>query len=209
MNEFIHEYLDGLLSAYSGEDYHDRLYIAKLKFFELTGKVDEDSKDEYENKMNFFNDWYLFNYINPPDRLRPIIEESLEKDDLDEKLKGAFFNANFSLYEFKGGGLSGRIILYDLFERKNIKLNKNHELLSLVKGDLFLGRVIDADGYYLLPNLSLLPSEVGPVLKKEAKKIKKLKDQSKKIEFLLKVEYLKTKWIRFGRLNMSNIFKFN
>ena len=61
MLEIVTEHLDKVLSLYTQGPHFDELKDAKDKYFTLTGKLDED-KDEFESRMNCFNDWYIFHY---------------------------------------------------------------------------------------------------------------------------------------------------
>ena len=61
MLDIVHEHLDKVLSIYTQGPHFDNLKEAKEKYFSITGKLDED-KDEFESRMNCFNDWYIFQY---------------------------------------------------------------------------------------------------------------------------------------------------
>jgi len=61
MLDIVHEHLDKVLGLYTQGAYFTDLKSAKEKYFSITGKLDED-KDEFEPRMNCFNDWYIFQF---------------------------------------------------------------------------------------------------------------------------------------------------
>lgn len=60
MNEIFKE-LERALMQYTSGNHYDDLLKAKEIYFSLTGKINEDDED-YELRMNSFNEWYLFHY---------------------------------------------------------------------------------------------------------------------------------------------------
>ena len=71
------------------------------------------------------------------------------------------------------------------------------------------GRTLSLDDQsYLLSGICILPREVRSLLTKQCKKVRKQKDPNKEVEFLLRVEFLKTKWRRYGHIEASKIFVF-
>ena len=86
----IEQHLDNALSIYSQNEYYDIMLKAKKHYFELAGSVD-DSEQDYENKMNCFNDWYLLQYPLPRKK-RTAMGDYLKKQSVDEQASEAFQN---------------------------------------------------------------------------------------------------------------------
>lgn len=205
--EEIKDHLKKVFAEYTGQAYYGRLITAKNVYFELTGSINED-EDDYEAKMNCFNDWYIFEYI-AENRSGPFILDYIENNGLSGDVSEALTTVNYSLFEFTGENLKKQFVINDLFHGKKYPLFLGHHRFGLVKGDLFLGRILKfRNENLLLHGVSILPKEAKSALVKEAKKVKKFGSLDLKREFLVKVEQLKTKWRRYGHVAPARIFVF-
>ncbi|MGE3610876.1 MAG: hypothetical protein AB7I27_14900 [Bacteriovoracaceae bacterium] len=206
MLDTVHEHLDKVLSYYTQGDFFQGLKEAKEKYFSLTGKLDED-KDEFESRMNSFNDWYIFQYRQPDGS--KVIEDYIRNNQLEEELSQALLNVNHSLFEFSKVSFGKQIVLKDILHDEKIKLVKNHPTISLMEGDIFAGRVIKyKDEYYLLRGVCILPQGVKSILKAQSKKIRKLNNFEEELNFLLQLEALKTKATHYSHIDPAKIFIF-
>jgi len=206
MFDIVHDHLEKVLSLYTQGPFFEILKAAKEKYFSLTGKLDED-KDEFEARMNCFNDWYVFHYRN--EEGTRVIEEYIRKNRLDEELAHAFLNVNHSVFEFKVSLFTKTLVLKDLLHDKKVNLIKNHPNVSLVDGDLFVGRVIYyKQEYFLLPGICTMPQGVKSTLMKQAKKVRKLNNFEEEMNFLLQLEALKTKSMHYSHIDPNKIFIF-
>src|SRR5690606_31915505 len=94
----IESTIEEMLTKYSQGEYYDELLKAKTLYTELTGKLNDDD-DEYESRMNLFNDWYLFNYrLQDGKRL---VDDYIANHDFEEEFAKALLNVNYSLFQFK------------------------------------------------------------------------------------------------------------
>jgi hypothetical protein len=94
-----------------------------------------------------------------------------------------------------------------LITGKKITLSKNHPKLSLIKGEVFIARVLTYNNEsFLMNGLCVLPEEAIGIVKKQAKFIKKKKNYGKENMFLLVTESLNTKWQRYGHVDVKKIF---
>lgn len=206
MLEIVQEHLDRVLSLYTQGQHFEDLKEAKEKYFAITGKLDED-KDEFESRMNCFNDWYIFQYRHQDGS--KIIEDYIRNHDLDEELSQALLNVNHSLFEYSKVNFRKQIVLKDVLHDEKITLVKNHPNISLVEGDVFTGRVIKYKGeYYLLKGVCTLPQGVKPILKKQSKKVRKTNSFDEELNYLLQLECLKTKAMHYSHIDPSKIFIF-
>lgn len=206
MLEVVHDHLDKVLNLYTKGEFFADLKTAKDKYFSITGKLDED-KEEFESRMNCFNDWYIFQYRHEDGS--KVIEEYIRSNQLDEELSQAMLNVNHSLFEFSKISFRKQIVLKDILHDEKITLVKNHPNISLMEGDVFTGRVIKFKGeYYLLRGLCTLPQGVTSILKKQSKKVRKANSFEEELNFLLQLESLKTKAMHYSHIDPAKIFIF-
>lgn len=206
MLDVVHDHLDKVLSLYTKDEFFKDLKSAKEKYFSITGKLDED-KEEFESRMNCFNDWYIFQYRHADGS--KVIEEYIRSNQLDEELSQAMLNVNHSLFEYKKLSFRKHIVLHDILHDEKVTLAKNHPSISLMEGDLFTGRVMKYKGeHYLLRGVCTLPRGVTSILKKQSKKVRKANSFEEELRFLLQLESLKTKAMHYGHIDPSKIFIF-
>jgi hypothetical protein len=206
MLDIVHEHLDKVLGLYTQGSHFDDLKEAKEKYFSITGKLDED-KDEFESRMNCFNDWYIFQYRHKDGS--KVIEDYIRTNQLDVELSQALLNVNHSLFEFSKINFRKQVVLHDILHDEKIVLTKNHPIISLMEGDMFTGRVIKyKDDYFLLRGVCTLPQGVKSILKKQSKKVRKLNSFDEELSFLLQLECLKTKAMHYSHIDPSKIFIF-
>jgi hypothetical protein len=207
MLEIIDSHIEKMLTLYTEGEHFERLKQAKETYVSLTGKLDED-KDEFESRMNCFNEWYLFQWKD--DSGKKIVEDYIRREQLDEDLSQAFLNVNHTLLEFVKVSFRNQIVLLDLLHDEKISLARGHKNIGLVEDDLFIGRVIKyKTESFLLHGVCTIPPSVRPVLKKQSKKIRKLNSFDEELKYLLKLESLKTKSMHYQHIEPSKIFVFN
>src|SRR5690554_380276 len=117
----IDRHIDKILSEYTQGDCYELLKTAKSIYTDLTGKIDEET-DEYELRMNTFNDWYIFNFRREGDRR--IIDDYIFQHKVDDELAKAFHNINHSLFAFAKTNMRGRIVLKDILRDNKYVLAK-------------------------------------------------------------------------------------
>lgn len=206
MLDIVHDHIDKVLSHYTQGEFFSDLKEAKEKYFSLTGKLDED-KDEFESRMNSFNDWYIFQYRQKDGS--KVIEEYIRNNQLDEEMSQALLNVNHSLFEFTKTSFRKQIVLKDILHDEKIVLKKDHPTISLMEGDIFTGRIIKYKGdNYLLKGVCTLPQKVKSILKKQSKKVRKMNNFEEELKFLLHLEALKTKATHYSHIDPAKIFVF-
>lgn len=202
----IVDHIDKIISTYTQDAYYSDMKKAIDFYVEKTGKMNEES-EEYESRMNCFNDWFIFNYRLADNS--KIIDHYIVDNELDESLSKSFHNVNFSLFLFQKINYRKQIVIYDILHNKKFTLAKDNETLALVEDDMFIGRVVEINGNnYLLNGICLLPRDVYSILKKQSKKIRKMNNQEEEEAFLLHLENMKTKSLQYGHLDPDKIFTF-
>lgn len=207
MHESLRYLLEKVLSQYSTGDYYQSLLQAKEDYFAKTGKAFEEDED-YESRMASFNDWYCLQY-QPDETGQTFFQQYTLKNSVLPELVQAINDVNHSLFEYTGTTFRGLHILKDILHDKKITLAKSHTVLSMVKGDLFIGRTtLYKDENYLFNGLRMMPKEAKKAMQKEAKRVRKLHNKRDDLDFLFFTESLKTKWQRYGHIDVNKIFVF-
>ncbi|MBT3585442.1 MAG: hypothetical protein HN509_11095 [Halobacteriovoraceae bacterium] len=204
----LFQHLDRALQEYSEGDHYKTLIEAKDEYFKITGGANEEDED-YESRMSSFNDWYVLQFISRRGT-RTVMRDYLEKQQPSDQVSESLLNVNHSLFEYTGTNMRKQLVLKDILHDKKVILSKDHAQPALLKNDLFLGRVLQFEGgAYLMDGKRIIPKEVRSILQKQAKKVRKLKDAKEEASYLLEVESLKTKWLRYGHIDASKIFVFS
>jgi hypothetical protein len=207
MHETLKHHFDEMIRIYSQEKFLAVLMEAKKTYFNLTGVALEEDGD-YEERMSSFNFWYLTDFRHPTWPTPPL-EMYLEDVELDDDLKTALRSVRHSLYEYTGRNMRRQHVLYDILYDIKVPLSKDYDHPTIVKNDVFLGRTVTYEGQsFLLPGICFMPGEVKSILKRQSKKVRKSELPGQEAEFLRQVEYLKTKWRRYGHLDATRIFDF-
>lgn len=216
MHESLRYLLEKVLIKYSEKDFYDQLLEAKDFYFQRTGKVFEEDED-YESRMAAFNDWYVLEYrpSNADEQSPTFFEKYLSDHEALPEIIEAIKGTIHSLFEYTGTSFKGQHVLKDILHDEKIILAKTHPAPSLVKGDMFIGRIVKyLDEYYLYNGLRVMPNDAASILKKEAKKIRKAHKKNEEgraqseEKFLFLAESHKTKWQHYGHVNVEKIFVF-
>lgn len=195
------------LDIYTQGVHYETLLEAKKEYFAITGQANDDD-DDFESRMNSFNEWYVLQFISMRGT-RTVISDYLKNNQVPDFMAKALTNVNYSLFEYIGKNFRGFDTLFDMLHDKKIVLPKGESLPSIIRDDLFVGRVLTYENQsFLMSGLTVIPKDVRGILKKECKKIRKLKNPGEELKFLLKIESFKTKWIRYGHVDATKIFKF-
>ncbi|GEM_PF-464023 len=207
MHESLRHLLEKVLTQYSRDEFYDTLLKAKEDYFLKTGKAFEEDED-YESRMASFNDWYVLQYLPDTSGLT-FFEQYTVGHEVLADLKESIEITNHSLFEYTGTSFRGQHLLKDILHDEKITLSKVHSTPSMVKGDLFIGRTtFYREENYLYNGLRIMPKEARSPMKKEAKKVRKLNDRKQELDFLFFTEALKTKWQRYGHVDVNKIFVF-
>lgn len=207
MHESLRYLLEKVLSHYSSGDFYETLLQAKDDYFSKTGKAFEEDED-YESRMASFNDWYCLQY-RPDETGKTFFQKYILEHSVLAELEQAINEVNHSLYEYLGTNFRGLHVLKDILHDKKLTLAKEHSAPSMVKGDIFIGRTaFYRNEHYLFNGLRMMPKEARKPMAKEAKRVRKLHEKRHDLEFLFFTEALKTKWQRYGHIDVEKIFVF-
>lgn len=203
----VSTHIEKIISTYMQDSFYEDMKKAIDLYIAKTGKMNEES-EEYESRMNCFNDWFIFNYRRE-DGSR-IVDQYIIDEDIDNAVSKSLHNVNYSLFLFQKINYRKQIVIKDILHNKKFALAKDNETIALVEDDMFIGRVVESEGrFYLLNGITLLPRNVYSILKKQSGKIRKLNNQEEEENFLLQLENLKTKSLQYGHVNSEKIFSFS
>lgn len=204
--EELRSILDDAVTKFSSNEYYDKLRSAKEEYFKLAGKLSEED-DDYESRMNGFVYWYITQ--RDFDDNGPLIKKFVNEISIEENQKDSMLSINHSLFEYRGQNLFKKHVFKDILHNTKFYIPKNEFTLQLVKDDLFIARTISHEGKtMLLDDISVLPYDARGPLVKESKKVRKLNDRKRDMQFLLRIEALKTKWRQYGHIDPKKIFVF-
>ncbi len=204
----IFKHLEKALKEYSSGDFYPMVLEAKKEYTILTGQINDDD-DDYENRVNAFNDWYVLQYI-APEFQSSVMDEYARRHELPEDLAEAFSKLNHSLFQYGGETYKNIKVVKDhLHKGPKLTLSSEHPTPGLLRGDLFTGRSLDYKGErFLLSGVCILPREMTGKLVRDARKVQKTGSREFETNFLMKLEYFKTKWTRYSHLPPERIFQF-
>jgi hypothetical protein len=199
--------LNTAIDKFSSREHLENILAAKDEYFELTGNLSEVDED-YESRMNGFNYWYLTQRGGQEGDT--LLQNFLNSEELTTDVRDALLNINHSLFEYRGLSFTKKHTFKDILHDKKFHIPQDKFHLQLIKDDIFIARTIELEKeVYLLNDISVLPQDVRSILVKESKKVRKLKDKNRDLQFLMAVEKLKTKWRRYGHIDPKKIFKFD
>jgi len=207
MREQIFDHLSKALKIYTDNDFRDELISAKSDFFKITGNLNEDD-DDYDLRMHSFNDWYLMQYILSDVKRSPI-SDYIFSQNVDENIATVLLGHKRSLFQYTGEKRNGAAVFRNLRDEKNMMVKDKTIAPMFVKGDIFLARYFQlADEIIFMPGLCVIPQEVKSPVVKELVKMKQKQSKRDEQSLMLKIEYLKTKSLRYSHLALEKIFSF-
>lgn len=203
---FYQAYHDAL-NFYSKDQRLKLLEKAKAQFFELCGKAEEEDEN-FELKMNGFNDWFLFQSQASgepsPFEVFVLQDERYNKNQDLKQIKNVLFH---SLFEYRGKSFTGLHVFYDFFYKKKYKFKELNHLLFLDKELLTARIVVSEKGVFFLQGFCLLPYSLKSLLLKQVKRMLKVNAVKENQKYLLNLEKLKTKMKHFQHVEPKEIFK--
>ena len=208
-----------LLLAYVGASVDD-IVVAKTDYFAATGgEVHEDDRC-YEQRMQAFFNWYLFDRKRPGESLATPVEKYLREKGAelaaDDKniLLGAT-QSRLSLYEYRGtrGIFSrparGQVRVRDAFTGEDFDVTERRQMHGLDTGDLFEARLLPIDGtFHFSTSFTYHPREVRRTLAREIKRRKKAGQAIDPRAFCWELEKMALQGERFRNVSIDAIYNF-
>jgi len=201
----IDKLFDNILSYFAKKDGGKFLETAKNKYFNLTGNVDHDTQD-FEHKMKSFTEWFILHY-SPFRSGKKIFQLYQEEVGINDLIHQVFSTVLYSVFDPILNVGDDKSIIFDCINQKKYQLMKEHNPFLIVKGELFVGRLLKTnDGVFLLKGVVPLPHEVREWVMKQSKLVKNKQISYMSEEFCLELEERKYRSLQNQQINPEKIF---
>lgn len=208
-----HKYLEPVIEEFTTGEYYREVYNAKQEYFDKAGIVYEDDV-EFEQRMNIFMDWYLFDRDLPGVDLPPIKyyyrkhKEQLSAEDA--AIYKDFCSTLHSVYKLKRfRWFSGAMVVTDLFSHKSYTVEPGEMTRGFGRGDLFEARLIPFKGKYEFSRgFCFHPREMSSFILGEVKKVR-FQDKARHTKLILQLAAMKLNHLRFPHIEIQHIYTLN
>ncbi len=203
-------HFEKLFSAITEDDrYRGEMAAAKSEFERVAGQIME-TDNSYDARINAFHNWYILDRPLSSTATTPLeyfIEFNAntfsEEEGAGLRDLAANIHSLFELLKFS----KGRVLMRDLMSRKKHLVEGAEQLGSLERGDLFNTRIFrHGDKEYLTNYLLLHPYSVAKMVKSEARKVRKAKENPK--AFLFHLLFFHSRWEQFSQMDVNKIYRF-
>ncbi len=215
MTEDMQKKLEPVIREFTTGDYYPEVFRAKEEFFDRAGVVHEDDA-EFEQRMNLFMDWYLFDRDLPGVDLPPIRyfirqkqsgftpEDKAVFEDLSNSIHSLFMVSRFTFF-----GKHKNLVIQDLFSKKKYVVINPLKKVAFSTGDIFEGRIFPHEGkWHFTQGFCFHPVEMRSFILGEIKKIR-FQEKSRHLKLILHLAQMKLKHQRFSHIDVKHIYVFN
>lgn len=206
------ECLELLITEFSTGEFYRELFEAKQEYFLESGVVSEDDPD-FENQMDIFMGWYLFD--------RPLSEHDLppvklyfrrNRDNMNEEQLEKFtaltetIHSIFEVVKQRGD----KLVLREYCTRKKMEVEDDRYNYGFSKGDVFEARIIPSGKktYCFASGFCFHPQDSVKFIDSQIKKIR-YQDLEQRNQLLLKLNQMKMKHLRYPHIDVSYIYTLN
>jgi hypothetical protein len=213
MLEIMQQKMEPIVKEFTTGEFYPEVFRAKQEFFERAGTVYDDDA-EFEQRMNLFMDWYLFDRDLPGVDLPPIRyfvrQHQAEFSPEDKQIFEDLSNSIHSLFLLKRMTWFGNnLVIQDLFSRKKYIVIDPRLKQAFSKGDIFEGRVFPYAGKWnFAQGFCFHPIEMRSFIVNEIKKIR-FQDRSRHLKLILQLAQMKLKHQRFSHIDVKHIYGFD
>lgn len=207
------KYLEPIIEEFTTGEYYREVFTAKQEYFEKAGVVYEDDGD-FEQRMNIFMDWYLFERDLPGVDLPPVkyyFRKNKEKFTSEElNIYKDFTNTIHSIFLLRRFTFTkGGIVVQDLFSNKKYTVVDSEMNSGFSKGDIFEARIIPFKGKYeFSKGFCFHPIEMRSFILSEIKKVR-FHDKARQTKLILQLAAMKLKHSRFNHIDVKHIYTFD
>lgn len=200
--------MDLITNEYTAGDYFREVYQAKKDYFESLGVISEDDSD-YENQMDVFMGWYLFDRPLEKHDLPPAFlyyrKNSPTFSPEEEALFKALTETKHSIFELLKQKDSS-LVVRDLSNKEKYDVKDLEFKAGFSKGDIFEARLVPEGKAYVFANgFCFHPKEAFKFIESQMKKIRE-DDTAQRTKLLLKLGHMKNKQRRFPHIDSQHIY---
>jgi hypothetical protein len=213
MTDSMQTRLDPVIQEFTSGEYYPEVFKAKEEFFERAGVVYDDDA-EFEQRMNLFMDWYLFDRDLPGVDLPPIRyyvrqhqnqfspEDKQIFENLTQSVHSLFLMKRFTWF-------SKDLVIQDLFSQKKFVVIDPKLKHAFSRGDIFEGRIFPHEGkWHFAQGFCFHPVEMTSFIVSEIKKIR-FQDKARHLKLILQLAQMKLKHQRFAHIDVKHIYGFD
>ncbi len=202
------ECFDLLIEEFSTGEFYRELFTAKQEYFLESGVVSEDDPD-FENQMDIFMGWYLFDRPLTDHDLSPVkLYFRRNRENMDEVQLEKFtamidtIHSIFEVVKQKGD----KLFLREYCTRKKLEVEDDRYNLGFSKGDVFEARLIPVGkGFCFASGFCFHPRESVRFIDSQIKNIR-YQDLEQRNQLLLKLNQMKMKHLRYPHIDVSHIY---
>ncbi|MBI5047593.1 MAG: hypothetical protein HZB54_01390 [Deltaproteobacteria bacterium] len=197
-------YIERLKTAFISDMYADEIKKAKQEFIAHGGELGSEI-DGYEEALDIFFDWYLFERPQLREGLTPLILFSRSNDlsDEDRKIYSDFLGYTYSIFIIRKSASNVKVM--DIFSKKKY-LVAGVPAAVLEKGDMAEARLLLFRGEYRFSGaFCFYPESIHSIIKTEAAQARKTGAENF-LPLIRKFRRLKTVWSRCSRMDVKKIY---
>jgi len=217
----IQHLIDQLLSWSAGAIGDEDIVAAKHDYFAQVGGEVHENDRSFEQRMQGFFNWYLFDRRVRSDRgeqspaQRFLNERGAQLDNAARDLIAGGTQSKLSLFEFRGRRSllrrvpAGMVRVRDLFTGDSFDVVERQQMFGLESGDLLEARIIPvASKWHFSSSFIFHPRDVRRLITKEIKKRLKALELSDPRAFCWEVSRMALQAERFRNVPLTAIYNF-
>lgn len=197
-------YIERLKTAFICEKYDAEIKEAKQEFITHGGELGNEI-DGYEETLDIFFDWYLFERPKLREGFTPLILFSRSNDisEEDRKIYSDFLGYTHSIFTIKKSASNVKVM--DIFSKKKY-LVSGVPAAVLEKGDMAEARLLLFRGEYRFSGaFCFYPESIHSIIKTEAAQARKAGAENF-LPLIRKFRRLKTVWSRCSKMDVKKIY---
>ena len=204
------KFIDRLIEYATSPNYQEELIRAKDYYNKIPGKVHDD-EPSFENRMNLFINWYIFDWIITEERITfvELFYRENETTFNDEELR-IYSDLRYtlhSLFILEKRIKKEDVFLSDIFNNSQYDIFDSNENLGIEEDDLFEARIIPYNNQLLFaPGFCIHPLEIITEIKKFIKK-NNCWTKEDRFLFIQKLSAMKLKMDRYKHLSIDEIYE--
>ncbi|MBI3398036.1 MAG: hypothetical protein HY026_02205 [Deltaproteobacteria bacterium] len=198
------EYIERLKTAFICEKYDAEIKKAKQEFVAVGGELGNEVEG-FEDVLDIFFDWYIFDRPQIADRLTPLMSflKNYNLSEEDRKIYLDFANNIHSIFSITK--VSTNIRVKNIFTKNRYIIADAHRAL-LEKGDVIEARLLSFKGGYRFSGaFCFYPKNIYYIIKAKAKEARK--EGVEDFTYLIrKFRKLKTVWGRCSNIDIRKVY---
>ena len=204
------QYFEALFAAIMEDGrFRGEMVAAKEEFEPMAGQLME-SDESFDARVNAFHNWYILDRPMTAAGMTPLrYYLEFNANSLPEEAVQGYGELQDNVHSlFELLKLNGEVAyLRDLMSRKKYVVEGARQLDSLERRDLFNTRIFrHGKKSYLTNYLILHPAGVARIIRAEAKKVRKAREEFK--PFLFRLLFFHSRWEQYTQMDEDKIYRF-